>query len=211
VSPASCGLSYPDCPIASRSEAGTYLIATYGAGAKARPSTRWGWTIKSAKMRLALRSGWYGCYQHRRDRMRLSSPSNVIRSCHGRRHCPPAAARHSHRRARPARGGPWLLVAEILGKFGGIKSQPLATNPRRFCGDVESQTAEFHHVMNFRRMCWASEVGDCYSVLPRIRLLGRWGIRAREGPGIARSPDPPKRRSPAATAPHLMNAAEDHF
>src|SRR5918994_3255401 len=80
VSPASSGLSYPDCPIASRSGAGTYLIATYGAGAKARPSTRWGWTIKSAKKCLALRSGWYGCYQHRRDRMRLSSPSNVIRS-----------------------------------------------------------------------------------------------------------------------------------
>jgi hypothetical protein len=80
VSPASSGLSYPDYPIASRSGAGTYLIATYGAGAKARPSTRWGWTIKSAKTCLALRSGWYGCYQHRRDRMRLSSPSNVIRS-----------------------------------------------------------------------------------------------------------------------------------
>jgi hypothetical protein len=110
VSPASSGLSYPDCPIASRSGAGTYLIATYGAGAKARPSTRWGWTIKSAKTCLALRSGWYGCYQHRRDRMRLSSPSNVIRSCHGRRHRPPAAARLSHRLVLPARGaarGTW--------------------------------------------------------------------------------------------------------
>jgi hypothetical protein len=105
VSPASSGLSYPDCPIASRSEAGTYLIATYGAGAKARPSTRWGWTIKSAKTCLALRSGWYGCYQHRRDRMRLSSPSNVIRSCHGRRHRPPAAARLSHRLVPPSRAG----------------------------------------------------------------------------------------------------------
>jgi hypothetical protein len=136
VSPASSGLSYPDCPIASRSGAGTYLIATYGAGAKARPSTRWGWTIKSAKTCLALRSGWYGCYQHRRDRMRLSSPSNVIRSLVMGGGCtvlPHRRPTFSSARPSRARGGPWLLVEEILGKSAGSKSPHLVTIPRHVC------------------------------------------------------------------------------
>jgi hypothetical protein len=83
--------------------AGTYLIAAYGACAKARPSTRWGWTIKSAKKCLALSSGWYGCYQHRRDRMRLSSPSNVIRSL-----VTGGGAPSSHRRPTLSSARPFL-------------------------------------------------------------------------------------------------------
>jgi hypothetical protein len=63
------------------------------------------------------------------------------------------------------------MIPKILRKFGGIKSQRLATNPRRFCGDVGSKTADCHAGVTVRGRCWALEAGDCYIVLPRIRLF----------------------------------------
>jgi hypothetical protein len=52
-------------------------------------------------------------------------------------------ARESGPRAEAARYGDRKLgtIPKILGKFGGIKSQRLATNPRRFCGDLDRQVS----------------------------------------------------------------------
>ena len=77
---------------------------------------------------------------------------------------------------------------EILGKPDGIKSQPLATNPRRVCGDL----GRLSGAVGFKGPPWPLEGartgGDCYRELlrrplPRTRLnrcasgsLGRYSL-----------------------------------
>jgi hypothetical protein len=63
---------------------------------------------------------------------------------------------------------------KFSGKFGGIKSQQLATNPRRFFSDVGSRTADRPGARTIWRFCWPLEDGACYSVLPGISLIGCW-------------------------------------
>jgi DNA-binding XRE family transcriptional regulator len=79
--------------------------------------------------------------------------------------------------SRP-RNGTILLIAqaldvhpdEFLRKFGGIKSQPLATNPRRFCGDVGSRAADCHCVVTIRSRHRSLEAGACNGVLRRTPI-----------------------------------------
>jgi hypothetical protein len=85
-------------------------------------------------------------------------------------------------------------IPEILGKFVGIKSQRLATNPRYKRGEVGHRLSLHAGVRSRVRVKASVAGGDCYSVLPRIRPLGSWVNKGeRKGRDLDKDPDPLQR------------------
>jgi hypothetical protein len=66
------------------------------------------------------------------------------------------------------------MIPKVLRKFGGIKSQQLATNPRYKRGEVNHRLSLHAGVRSRVRVKAAIVDGDCYSVLPGIPLTGTW-------------------------------------